>query len=116
MTVYYARKGGGLGNFLGPLSLVTAFVPGLAQVSAGLGIADAALKGDYLTAAQKAMKIGGAQAAAQAAGDIAKNGGLADAAQTAQAAGTYAAAPDAGDAYASVNPFFDKSGLWRRAR
>lgn len=61
MAVIYANKGGGgLGGFLGPLSLVSAFVPGLQPVAAGLGAVNSAMQGDVAgTLMNGAKMIGG---------------------------------------------------------
>lgn len=70
MAVIYAPKqNSGLGNILGPLSLVSAFVPGLQPVTAGLNAVNSAAKGDYAGAVKSAAGLvgGGASGAANAA-------------------------------------------------
>lgn len=63
MAVVYANKGGGLEGFLGPISLVSAFVPGLQPVAAGLGAVSSAMRGDVagtlMNGAKLAEGIGG---------------------------------------------------------
>ena len=60
MAVIYANKGGGgLGGFLGPLSLVSAFVPGLQPVAAGLGAVNSAMQGDVAGTLMNGAKLAG---------------------------------------------------------
>lgn len=67
MAVIYAQKnGGGLGGFLGPLSLVSAFVPGLQPVAAGLNAVNSAAQGDIGGALLNGAKALGGQNAGAA--------------------------------------------------
>lgn len=67
MAVIYANKGGGgLGGFLGPLSLVSAFVPGLQPVAAGLNAVNSAAQGDIGGALLNSAKALGGQSAGTA--------------------------------------------------
>ena len=71
MAVIYANKGGGgLGGFLGPLSLVSAFVPGLQPVAAGLGAVNSAMQGDVAGTLMNGAKLAGGMS-----GGGAKSGG-----------------------------------------
>lgn len=48
MAVQYVQNGGsgGLGGFLGPLSLVSSFIPGMQPIVAGLGAVNSAVRGN----------------------------------------------------------------------
>lgn len=62
MAVYDMRNdnsGGGLGGFLGPLALVSSFVPGLQPLAAGLGAVNSAMQGDITGVIQNGAKITG---------------------------------------------------------
>lgn len=66
MAVIYANKGGGLGGFLGPLTLVSSFVPGLQPVAAGLNMVDSAARGDVAGAVLNGARLVGGQSAGAA--------------------------------------------------
>lgn len=67
MAVIYANKGGGgLGGFLGPLTLVSSFVPGLQPIAAGLNAVDSAARGDVAGTLLNGAKLAGGQSAGTA--------------------------------------------------
>lgn len=67
MAVIYANKGGGgLGGFLGPLTLVSSFVPGLQPIAAGLNAVDSAARGDVAGALLNGARLAGGQNAGAA--------------------------------------------------
>ena len=73
MAVIYAPKqnNSGLGSVVGPLSLVSAFVPGLQPVAAGLSAVNSASKGDVAgTAKNAATLLGGVSGISNAANTI----------------------------------------------